>query len=74
MGYQPMLGLIMFGMGLTLSPSYFRIVLSRPRDGIYLSLAPTSAMSLTCTFEFLRFKIAKNKASATHFQNVVLPP
>ena len=29
MGYQPMLGLIMFGMGLTLSPSYFRIGLIR---------------------------------------------
>ena len=28
---------------------------------------------LTCSFEFLRFQLP-NKASATHFQNVVLPP
>jgi len=41
---------------------------------IYLPAAPTSAMSLTYAFEFPRFKEAKNKASATHSQNVVLPP
>ena len=29
---NPMLGVIMFGMGLTLSPNDFKIVLSRPKD------------------------------------------
>lgn len=29
---NPLLGVIMFGMGLTLSPHDFRIVLSRPKD------------------------------------------
>jgi BASS family bile acid:Na+ symporter len=29
---NPMLGVIMFGMGLTLSPADFKIVLSRPKD------------------------------------------
>lgn len=29
---SPLLGVIMFGMGLTISPNDFRIVLSRPRD------------------------------------------
>ncbi|MBL1969291.1 bile acid:sodium symporter family protein, partial [Klebsiella pneumoniae] len=29
---NPMLGVIMFGMGLTLSPKDFKIVLSRPKD------------------------------------------
>lgn len=29
---NPMLGAIMFGMGLTLAPQDFKIVLSRPKD------------------------------------------
>jgi len=29
---NPMLGVIMFGMGLTLSPQDFKVVLSRPKD------------------------------------------
>ncbi len=41
---NPMLGLIMFGMGLTLSPKDFRIVFSRPRDVIIGCLAQFSIM------------------------------
>ncbi len=41
---NPMLGLIMFGMGLTLSPQDFRIVFSRPKDVIIGCLAQFSVM------------------------------
>ena len=36
---NPLLGVIMFGMGLTLSPRDFRVVLSRPRDVLLGCLA-----------------------------------
>ncbi len=52
---NPMLGLIMFGMGLTLSPKDFKIVFSRPRDVLIGCLAqftimPLMALSLTQIF------------------------
>jgi BASS family bile acid:Na+ symporter len=52
---NPMLGVIMFGMGLTLSPQDFRIVLSRPKDIFIGCLAqftvmPLLALGLTWTF------------------------
>jgi len=52
---NPMLGLIMFGMGLTLSPKDFRIVFSRPRDVLVGCLAqftimPLMALTLTQVF------------------------
>ena len=41
---NPMLGVIMFGMGLTLSPQDFRIVFSRPKDIIIGCLAQFTVM------------------------------
>ena len=43
---NPMLGVIMFGMGLTLSPQDFRIVFSRPKDTIIGCLAQFTVMPL----------------------------
>ena len=52
---NPMLGVIMFGMGLTLSPKDFKIVLSRPKDilmGCFLQflIMPLLAWGLTWAF------------------------
>ena len=52
---NPLLGVIMFGMGLTLSPKDFRIVLSRPKDIRLGCLAqftvmPLLALALTWAF------------------------
>ena len=52
---NPMLGLIMFGMGLTLSPRDFQVVFSRPKDVLTGCLAqftvmPLMAWLLTKTF------------------------
>lgn len=52
---NPMLGLIMFGMGLTLKPEDFRVVFSRPKDVLIGCLAqftimPLMAWLLTRTF------------------------
>ena len=52
---NPLLGVIMFGMGLTLSPKDFRIVLSRPKDILIGCLAqftvmPLLALGLTWAF------------------------
>lgn len=44
---NPLLGVVMFGMGLTLSPSDFRIVFSRPRDVLTGCLAQFTIMPLT---------------------------
>ena len=51
----PMLGIVMFGMGLTLNPDDFKIVFTRPKDIIIGSLAqftvmPTTAWLLTKLF------------------------
>jgi BASS family bile acid:Na+ symporter len=43
---NPMLGLIMFGMGLTLSPQDFRVVFSRPKDVLTGCLAQFTIMPL----------------------------
>lgn len=43
---NPLLGVIMFGMGLTLSPYDFRIVLSRPKDILIGCLAQFTVMPL----------------------------
>ncbi len=43
---NPMLGVIMFGMGLTLSPADFRVVLSRPVDILIGCVAQFAAMPL----------------------------
>lgn len=52
---SPMLGLVMFGMGLTLNPNDFKIVFSRPKDVITGSIAqftimPAIAWALSKTF------------------------
>lgn len=52
---NPMLGVIMFGMGLTLSPQDFKVVLSRPKD-IFIgcltqfTVMPLLALGLTQAF------------------------
>jgi len=52
---NPMLGVIMFGMGLTLSPQDFKVVLSRPKD-IFIgcltqfTVMPLLALGLTMAF------------------------
>ena len=43
---NPLLGLVMFGMGLTLKPNDFKIVFSRPRDVIVGCLAQFTIMPL----------------------------
>ena len=43
---NPLLGIIMFGMGLTLSPKDFRVVLSRPKDILVGCLAQFMVMPL----------------------------
>ena len=43
---NPMLGVIMFGMGLTLSPNDFKVVLSRPKDIFIGCLAQFTVMPL----------------------------
>ena len=47
---NPLLGLIMFGMGLTLKPSDFRIVFSRPKDVLTGCLAQFTIMPLLAWF------------------------
>ena len=43
---NPLLGIIMFGMGLTLKPEDFRVVFSRPRDVLVGCLAQFTVMPL----------------------------
>ena len=52
---NPMLGAIMFGMGLTLSPTDFKVVLSRPKDILIgcltqFTVMPPLALGLTWAF------------------------
>ncbi len=52
---NPLLGLVMFGMGLTLNPTDFKVVFSRPKDVIIGCLAqfiimPLTALALTKVF------------------------
>lgn len=44
---NPLLGVVMFGMGLTLNPTDFRIVFSRPKDVIIGCLAQFTIMPIT---------------------------
>ncbi len=44
---SPMLGLVMFGMGLTLDPHDFKVVFTRPKDIVIGSLAQFIVMPLT---------------------------
>ena len=52
---NPMLGVIMFGMGLTLAPQDFKVVLSRPKDILIgcltqFTVMPLLALGLTWSF------------------------
>lgn len=59
---NPMLGLIMFGMGLTLSPHDFKIVLSRPRDILIGCLAQFTVMPLLAWGLTYAFSLPKELA------------
>ena len=59
---NPMLGLIMFGMGLTLSPLDFRIVLSRPKDIFVGCLAQFTVMPLLAWLLAWGFSLPKELA------------
>ncbi len=59
---NPMLGVIMFGMGLTLSPKDFKIVLSRPKDILVGCLAQFTIMPLLAWMLTLAFSLPKELA------------
>lgn len=59
---NPMLGVIMFGMGLTLSPNDFKIVLSRPKDILVGCLAQFTIMPLLAWLLTLAFSLPKELA------------
>ena len=59
---NPMLGVIMFGMGLTLSPADFRVVLSRPKDVLVGCLAQFTIMPLLAWGLTLAFSLPKELA------------
>ena len=59
---NPMLGVIMFGMGLTLSPQDFRIVISRPRDIVIGCLAQFTIMPLLAMALSWGFSLPKELA------------
>ena len=59
---NPMLGVIMFGMGLTLSPHDFHIVLSRPKDILIGCLAQFTVMPLLAWGLTLAFSLPKELA------------
>lgn len=59
---NPMLGVIMFGMGLTLSPADFRIVLSRPKDILIGCLAQFTVMPLLALALSWAFALPKELA------------
>ena len=59
---NPMLGVIMFGMGLTLSPADFRIVLSRPWDILTGCLAQFTVMPLLAWILAWAFSLPKELA------------
>ena len=41
-----LLGIVMFGMGLTLKPNDFKVVFSRPKDVTFLSISVSSLITL----------------------------
>ena len=59
---NPLLGVIMFGMGLTLSPKDFKIVLSRPKDILVGCLAQFTIMPLLAWLLTLAFSLPKELA------------
>lgn len=59
---NPMLGVIMFGMGLTLSPHDFKVVLSRPKDILIGVLAQFTVMPLLAYGLVLAFSLPKELA------------
>ena len=59
---NPMLGVIMFGMGLTLSPQDFRIVFSRPKDILIGCLAQFTVMPLLALALSWAFALPKELA------------
>ena len=59
---NPMLGVIMFGMGLTLLPHDFRIVLSRPKDVLLGCLAQFTIMPLLAWLLASAFSLPKELA------------
>ena len=59
---NPMLGVIMFGMGLALSPKDFRIVLSRPKDILIGCLAQFTVMPLLAFVLTWAFSLPKELA------------
>ena len=59
---NPMLGVIMFGMGLTLSPQDFRIVFSRPKDILIGCLAQFTVMPLLALALSWSFALPKELA------------
>ena len=59
---NPLLGVIMFGMGLTLSPNDFKIVLSRPKDILIGCLAQFTIMPLLAWLLTLAFSLPKELA------------
>ena len=58
----PLLGVIMFGMGLTISPNDFRVVFSRPRDIILGCLAQFTIMPLIAWTLVWAFSLPKELA------------
>lgn len=59
---NPLLGVIMFGMGLTLSPKDFKIVLSRPKDILIGCMAQFTIMPLLAWLLTLAFSLPKELA------------
>ena len=59
---NPLLGVIMFGMGLTLSPKDFQIVLSRPKDILIGCLAQFTIMPLLAWLLTQAFSLPKELA------------
>ena len=59
---NPLLGVIMFGMGLTLSPKDFQIVLSRPKDILIGCLAQFTIMPLLAWLLAQAFSLPKELA------------
>ncbi len=59
---SPLIGVIMFGMGLTLSPNDFKIVMSRPKDILIGCLAQFTIMPLLAWVLTLVFSLPKELA------------
>ena len=60
---NPLLGIVMFGMGLTLKPGDFKVVFSRPKDVIIGCIAQFTVMPLLA---FLLTKVFKSESRTGH--------